>query len=108
MAQTYDITLAKIKEARNKYDEIHNNIHLNEKFNITWQFGSGHPVTNVYTVEKLYPFYVLLSHMANGVKVYDGYAYEDVYVMKQTGKSIDSMSMAESLNFFGEEEVIDE
>lgn len=107
MTETYDITLERIKEAHNRYNEIHNNIRINEQFNITWQFGSGHPVTKVYTVEKLYPFYVLLSHMASGVKVYDGYAYEDVYMMKQTGKSIDSMSVAESLDFFGEEEAVD-
>lgn len=103
---SYEIILANIEEAQNKYDEVHNDIHINDKFNITYNFGAGHPITNSYTVEKLYPFYVLISHIASGVKIYDGYAYEDVYMMKRTGKFPDAMSAAESLDFF--DEAVDE
>lgn len=102
-AVSYDIIKSNIQEARNAYKEVRGDIRKGQQFNITYNFGAGHPITNLYTVEKLYPFYVLLSHIsATGTKIYDGFAYEDVYAMKRTGKMIDEMSVSECSDFFGE------
>lgn len=85
MAVNEYFILRRIKEANDFQKLIHNNIKVGDAFRVNYKV-TGIDVSHIYTVEKLYPSYVLVSYEASGKKLYGGWAYEDIYYMKNSGE----------------------
>lgn len=86
-ATNWELISQHIEEAKNHQDIIMNCTQTGDKFDVKYRIeGVGHNVTKEFTVEKLYPNWVLVSRISGGVKIYNGFAYEDIYQMKSTGR----------------------